>query len=124
MTSYQNPSEIAAAFIEAFGRRDIETVGTLIADDIVFESPRLRLVGAEAFLETVGQFAQLVDKIINISVLGDHERAMIMYEMQTGPFGTVRAVDHLAIRDGKIVSDVLVFDTYDMRTAMESQSSD
>jgi hypothetical protein len=43
----------------------------------------------------------------------DHEGE----HMATGPFGTLRAVDPLVVRDGRIVSDTLVFDTYEVRMA-------
>jgi hypothetical protein len=42
---------------------------------------------------------------------------MIMYDMATAPFGTIRAVDHVVVRDGRIVSDILVFDTFEVRKA-------
>jgi hypothetical protein len=57
------------------------------------------------------------------AVLGDDEKAMISYDMATGPFGTLRAVDHLVVRDGRIIADMLVFDTYEVRRAMEPQST-
>jgi len=47
---------------------------------------------------------------------------MIMYEMVMGPFGTLRAAEHLVIRDGKITSDTLVFDTHEVRKAQAAQA--
>jgi hypothetical protein len=44
-----------------------------------------------------------------------------MYDMKTGPSGTIRAADHFVIQDGKIESDQLVFDTYELRKFEESQ---
>lgn len=111
------PVDIARAFVEAFGRRDIDAMARHVADDIAFESPRASAQGAEAFLEAAGQFAQLVDGVRIIAAFGDHERALIMYDMETGPFGTLRAADHLVVRDGRIHEDLLVFDTYEVRTA-------
>jgi limonene-1,2-epoxide hydrolase len=117
MTENPRPADVATAFIDAFARQDMAAIADYISDDIVFESPRVRLTGAEAFLEAVGQFAQIVVKVATVSVVGDDERAMIMYDMETGPFGTLRAVDHLVVRDGRITSDVLVFDTHEVRKA-------
>lgn len=45
-----------------------------------------------------------------------------MYDLGTGPFGTVRAADTFVVRDGKIVSDGLVFDTYELRRFEEAQA--
>jgi SnoaL-like domain len=90
-------------------------VAGLLADDVAFESPRVALSGAGPVLEAMGQFAQAVTGVSVLAVVGDDERAMIMYDMQTRPFGTLRAVDHLVVRDGRITSDTLVFDTYEVR---------
>ena len=123
MTDTRTPAEIAVAFIDAFASKDDTAVAALIADDIVFESPQVRLSGAGPVLAAIGQFAQVVAGVSNVTVVGDDERAMIMYDMATGPFGTLKTVDHIVVRDGKIVSDTLVFDTYEVRKAMEAQTS-
>ncbi|WP_433440506.1 nuclear transport factor 2 family protein [Nonomuraea sp. CA-141351] len=111
MSESQAPADVAVAFIEAFGRQDIDTLARYLAEEVVFESPRVRLTGARAVAEAVGQFAQAVIGVKILASLGDGEQALITYNMETGPFGTIRAVDHLVVRDGKIVADTLVFDT-------------
>jgi limonene-1,2-epoxide hydrolase len=122
MSEHRTPAEVASAFIEAFGRRDMTAIAGFLADDVAFESPRVALTGAEPVLAAMGEFAQVVTGVSVLAVVGDDERAMIMYDMATGPFGTLRAVDHLMVRDGRIVSDTLVFDTYDVRKAMEAST--
>lgn len=117
MTEYPIPVDVAVAYIEAFGSRDMTTAARYVAEDIVFESPRTRIAGAEPYLEAVGRFAQAVTGVDIIAVFGDDERAMIMYDMKTGPFGTLRAADYFVIRDSKIESDMLVFDTHEVRKA-------
>ncbi|MGW3352148.1 nuclear transport factor 2 family protein [Nonomuraea rubra] len=117
MNTSKTPAEIAVAFIEAFGRRDLAAVSLHLAEDVVFESPRGTIEGASAVVEAIGQFAEVVAAVKILSVLGNDEEAMIMYDMVTGPFGTLRAADHLAVRDGRIISDRLVFDTYELRKA-------
>ncbi|MFB4317793.1 nuclear transport factor 2 family protein [Actinomadura sp. 21ATH] len=115
--------DVATVFIKAFGTGDMATVTECLAEDVVFQSPRVRLEGAEAVTAAIGRFAQVVTGVDIIAALGDAEQAMVVYNMRTGPFGTLRTVDHLVVRDGKIVSDVVVFDTYEMRKAEETQAS-
>jgi hypothetical protein len=117
------PREVAVSFIEAFGRGDRAALASLLADDVTFESPQVRLTGATAVVEAISRFADLVTGVTIHAVLGNEEQAMITYDMATKPFGTLRAVDHLVVRDGRIVSDVLVFDTYEVRRATEAQAS-
>lgn len=121
MTESAAPTEIAVAFLEAFGRHDLDTMSSYLAEDVAFESPQVQINGASAVADAMGQFAQVVGSVEIIAAFGDGERAVVMYDMQTGPFGTMRAADHFVIRDGKIVSDQLVFDTYEVRKMQESQ---
>jgi hypothetical protein len=118
MAEPTTPADVATAFIEAFARNDMTAVGRYLAADVVFESPRVTVKGPAGVQEAMGQFARAVTGVEIVAVLGDDEQAMIMYDMETEPFGTLRAVDHLVVRDGKITSDVLVFDTYEVRKAM------
>ena len=120
MNAHRTPADLASAFIEAFGRRDMAAVAGYLADDVAFESPRATLTGAEPVVAAMAEFAQVVTGVSIVAVVGDDERAMIMYDIATGPFGTLRAVDHLVVRDGSIVSDTLVFDTYEVRKALET----
>lgn len=115
LTGTPLPADIAVAFIEAFGRNDMTTLASYLAEDVKFESPMADLSGAGAVTEAIGQFAQTVSAVQIITSVGDHERAVIMYDMETGPFGRLRAAEHLVIRDGKIASDQLVFDTHEVR---------
>lgn len=120
MNANHSPAGVAVAFVEAFGRGDMAAVAGFLADDVTFESPRVALTGAAPVLEAMRQFAQVVTGVSVLAVVGDDDRAMIMYDMGTGPFGTLRAVDHLVVRDGRITADTLVFDTYEVRKAMEA----
>lgn len=120
LTEHQTPVEIAVAYIEAFGRRDMAAAAQYVADDIQFQSPMTQLSGAAVYLEAVGQFAQAVAGVEIISAAGDEQQALIMYEMKTVPFGVLPAADHFVVADGKITVNRLVFDTYPVRAAAQS----
>lgn len=115
------PRDIAVAFIRAFGNGDTQIMAGLLADDVVFESPRVRLTGAEPVLAAMSEFAQVVHGVDIVAAFGDGEKAVVVYDMRTAPFGTLRAVDYLVVRDGTIHYDNLVFDTYEVRTAHAAQ---
>jgi limonene-1,2-epoxide hydrolase len=122
MTRHPTPAHVARAFIEAWGRRDMEAVARWVADDMDFESPMTKLTGAEPFLAAAGEFAQAVTAVEIVAVMGDERSALVMYDMRTVPFGTLRAADHLVVEDGKITSDKLVFDTHPVRQARAQAS--
>ncbi|BCK55988.1 nuclear transport factor 2 family protein [Nocardia wallacei] len=102
---------VAVAFVEAFGKRDMSAVSALLADDVVFESPRVRITNATDVLAAITDFAQAVTGVDIIDAFGDDERAVVVYDMHTGPFGTLRTVDHVVVRHGRIASDTVIFDT-------------
>jgi hypothetical protein len=121
MTEQAAPADLTVAFTKAWSSGDMEEVGRLVTEDIVFESPMVRLSGIGPYLEAVGQFAQLVTNVDIIAVIAEEGRSIIMYEMTTGPFGTLRAAEHFVFENGKIKSDQLVFDTYEVRKAQAVQ---
>jgi len=84
---------------------------------VTFQGPMAQADGREAYLEAIGGFAPLVTDIDVIAVVGDEQQAMMLYDMTTGPFGTLRAANHFQIRDGRIIADKLVFDTHKVREA-------
>jgi hypothetical protein len=103
---------VAVAFVEAFGKRDMSAVANLLHEDVVFESPRTRLTGAPAVLAAITEFADAVTGVDILDAFGDDERALVYYDMHTGPFGTLRTVDHIVARNGRVVADTVVFDTH------------
>lgn len=111
------PVALTVAFTEAWSSGDLGAADTFIADDIVFESPMAQLSGKGPYLEAVGQFAQLVSEVTVLAVVGEGNETIIMYDMKTGPFGTLRAAEYFVFDGEKIKSDKLVFDTYEVRGA-------
>lgn len=116
------PDEVARTYIKAWGRRDMDTLAALLAPDATFEGPMARADGAAAFLKAVGEFAQLVTDVEVIALVGGERQAAVLYDMVTGPFGTLRAAEHLQVHGGRIVSSHLVFDTFPVRAAGASAS--
>lgn len=102
---------VAVAFVEAFGKRDLATVTALLHDEVVFESPRTRVTGAAAVAAAIGEFAEVVTGIDVVAAFGDDESAVVCHDMHTGPFGTLRTVDHVTVRGGRVAADTVVFDT-------------
>lgn len=114
---HRSPEDVVTQFIEAFARRDRSAVEGCLDGDVRFESPMMTLTGRQAVLDAIIGFAEAVESVDVLAVVGGDDKAMIMYDMHTGPFGTVRAVDYVVVRDGTITSDLLVFDTHAVRAA-------
>ena len=117
MTEHQAPVVVARAFTEAWTSRDFTTAAGYLADDVIFDGPINHSTGAKDYLQGLTAFAQTVTGLKILAVLGDDAQALIMYEVTTGPFGTLTCAEHLTVRDGKIQTDRLTFDTYAVRKA-------
>jgi SnoaL-like domain len=117
------PVDVAIAFTSAWTSHDMAAAAQYVADDVVFEGPMTQTTGAQAYLEALSRFAQTVTGMRMIAALGDDEGAMIMYEVETGQAGVLRAGEHFAIRESHIHRDMLVFDTHKVRQARSAQAS-
>jgi limonene-1,2-epoxide hydrolase len=121
VTEYLTPVDVAVAFTRAWTSHDMAAAARYVADDVVFEGPMTQTTGAQAYLAALSRFAETVTGMQIIAELGDAEGAMIMYEVETGEAGVLRAGEHFVIREGKIHRDMLVFDTHNVRQAQSAQ---
>lgn len=78
---------------------------------------------APAFDQAASDFAALVTDVNSIAVLGDDQLALNIYDMTTGPFGTLRAAKHLTISDGKVKTDTVVFDSHEACKTQDAEDS-
>jgi SnoaL-like domain len=116
-----SPVELALAFTEAWTGHDLTTAAGYLSDDVVFDGPMNHTAGADAYVEGLAAFARAVTGMRVVAALGDDHQALIMYEVDTAPFGTLTCAEHLTIRDGKIHADRLTFDTAAVRKAGAGQ---
>lgn len=111
MTTPSTPRDIAVAFTQAWAHQDFDGAVAFLADDVQFRGPSGEVSGKEAYMTALSRFAVDVTGIDFICALGDDEQAVVIYEATTSRHGTNTFAERLVMRDGKIVSDRLVFDT-------------
>lgn len=122
MNEHSTPTAIAGVFTEAWTSHDMETAATYLADDVVFDGPITHTKGKQAYIEALSRFAGAVTGVTILAAFGDETQAIIMYDLATGPFGTLPSAELLTFRDGKIAADRLIFDTYATRMAQAGQT--
>jgi hypothetical protein len=120
MHERSTPVDVAIAFTEAWTSHDMTTAAGYVAEDVLFEGPMTQNAGIDAFMDGLTRFARAVTGLEILTALGTDERAMIMYDLTTAPFGVLRAAEDLVISEGKITRDTLVFDTHPVRGAGEA----
>ena len=122
MPEHGSPVEVAIAFTEAWTSHDMTTASSYVAEDVMFEGPITQASGRTAYMNGLSRFAQAVAGLKILAAVGDDQRAMIMYEVKTGPFGTLRAAEDFVVCGGKITRDTLVFDTHELRRARDDHA--
>ena len=89
MNEHSTPTAIAGVFTEAWTSHDMETAATYLADDVVFDGPITHTKGKQAYIEALSRFAGAVTGVTILAAFGDETQAIIMYDLATGPFGTL-----------------------------------
>lgn len=122
MTTRPTPVDVAVAYLEAWASGDMATAAKYLAEDVTFEGPMAQATGAQAVLNAISGFSELLTDLRILAAAGDDEQAIVMYEMVTAAFGTLRTAEHLLVSGGRIYASRLVFDTYEVRRAQGAQA--
>lgn len=123
MNAHPAPVDVLVAFTQAWTSHDMTGAASYLAEDIVYDGPVNHLIGAGAYLQALDRFAQAVTGLDIVAAFGDEEQAVIMYQVSTEPFGTLTCGERVAVREGKIETDLLAFDTFAIRTAQAAGSA-
>lgn len=112
------------SYLEAFTSGDIDGAMELITDDFSFVGPILQSEGKEAFLAG-SQAAQAMAKGHRmLRQFEDGDEVVSIYEFEVGPPatpGSVLMAEWNTVRDGKLASARLIFDTAQFMALMPQQ---
>ena len=114
----QTPLDIVLAYTEAWANRDLAAAAGYLADDVVFDGPFARYDSAEPLLRGLERFAaRIAPGWKQIAALTRGEQVMLMYEVFLPTGAPVRTAEVFTVRDGRIRSETLVFDSLAMHAA-------
>jgi hypothetical protein len=102
---------LANAYYEAVSNKDTHTVANLLHSDVRLVGPLGNAEGKELVLQAVTRFTGLLKSLrLNVS-FGSQDRAMVNYDVDFGePFGVVRSVALITVRDNLVARIELFFD--------------
>lgn len=98
------------AYHRAWTTGDLEGAMAHVADDIVCHAPGNDLVGKAAYREYLGGFMRINTGLTDVAVFGDDDHALLFYYPHTAVTSTAPAAEHMTVKNGKIVRNLLVFD--------------
>ena len=112
MASEAKPLDVARAFTRAWTSGDLDAAASYVADDVVFDGPLQQSTGAKPYIDGLTKLACEVTGVRMIAEFGNDAEALLMYDLHTGPWGTLTCAKHLRVRNGKIIGDQLTFDSF------------
>ena len=113
-------AQLAAGWIEAWIRMDIEWLREHLTTDFVHTSPFGLLVGREHYLETVEPMARKsVQRLAIKDVIASDNQAAIWFENLT-PNGAIPSCDWVRIEDGKIKEIQSFYDSAKVREVLSA----
>lgn len=94
-------------YFTAWTNRDTDTTRALLAEDVRFAGPGMRVEGRDAFLDAAAFPADARTTLVAQACQGGD--AFQMYDSCRGE-ASVRIVEHLVVRDGRIAEITFVTD--------------
>lgn len=107
-------AQIFSQYLNAFARGDSETAAGLIDDDFKFHGPLLQSEGKADFLEGAAKLGPIMRGAEMLRQFGDGDEVCSIYDFKIETpkgKGTVTMSEWSRVRNGKLVSSRLLFDT-------------
>lgn len=109
---------IASAFLDAWTAHDLDTARGYLADDFAFDGPINHYRCAEDFLAGSRAFVEAIKPgRTTVAAFGDDREALLLYDLHLRSGPTLRIADHYTVRDGRIRTETILWDTHGSRPA-------
>lgn len=102
--------EIASTYIEAMANRDVETIVSISAEDVVCKSPLGQTIGIAQFRGFQEGFAQMIVHLTPLAIHGDDEQAVVVYDVETHPVPHALVAELIEVKNGKLASTKVIYD--------------
>jgi ketosteroid isomerase-like protein len=107
-------TQIVNHFYDVCNNKQGQGLDSLVADNITFEGPLMRLSGASQYVSTVGPFLKFHKGMRMLRQFEDGEHVCSIYEMTLGtPAGgslTLGFADWIRLANGKVAEQKLYYD--------------
>ncbi|HJW75707.1 MAG: hypothetical protein A2V77_12940 [Anaeromyxobacter sp. RBG_16_69_14] len=114
-----DPKSIALAYIDACGRKDLDAVAPLLAQDMRFVGPGNTLTGSKPYLAVLRRLGPVWERSDVKKVFTDGADVCVIYDFVTPTAGSVPIVEWLRVAGGRIVSVTLFFDRVAFKPASD-----
>jgi len=102
--------EIGQTYAKALANKDVDTILSISAEDIVCTSPIGQTTGKESFRAFQDGFARMLANLTVLGVHGDDKQAVVIYVAETHPVPRSVVAELIKVKDGKIASTDVIYD--------------
>jgi ketosteroid isomerase-like protein len=114
-------AEVFREYLDRFTRGDLAGASELLDEDFSFQGPMLRAEGREAFLEGASGLRPIVRGNQMLRQWEDGDEVCSVYEFKVETpvgAGSIPMTEWARVRDGKLVSARVIFDSAQMSALM------
>lgn len=110
--SHSHPTALALAhtYVNAMAARDVETIASISAEDVVCTSPLGQITGIARFRGFQEGFAQMITHLTPLAIFGDETKAVVVYDVATHPVPHSLVAEYIQVEDGKLASTHVIYD--------------
>jgi ketosteroid isomerase-like protein len=116
-------AQVFRDYLDRFTAGDLQGAGDLLAEDFSFSGPMLEVEGRDAFLAGASGLAPIVRGNQMLRQWEDGEEVCSVYEFKVetpAGAGSIPMTEWVHVRDGKLLSARLIFDTARMAALLPS----
>lgn len=110
-------AEVVRAYHHAWTHQDYARARALLAGTLAVEVPVNDYPTVESFAAALESFGSMVSHAELLAAMSDGNEAMLLYDLQAGPVGTLRVAEHFTVEGGKITRIRQIHDTAAVRAA-------
>ena len=103
--------EVAQKYFDAIASKNVDAAIALCNEEVTVKSPLGNLTGIKSFKDFADGFAKMIIKLTPLSILGWEGKAAIVYIADTYPVQNSYVAEYLTVEDGKITSNVTIYDS-------------
>ncbi|UZE21983.1 nuclear transport factor 2 family protein [Pseudomonas sp. B21-056] len=102
--------ETARTYVNAIADKNVETILSISAKNIICTSPLGRITGIEGFRAFHDGFSKMITTLTVLAIYGDDNQAVVIYDAQTHPVPHSVVAELLKVQNGKLVSTDVIYD--------------
>jgi uncharacterized protein YndB with AHSA1/START domain len=115
---------VVRTYHDAWTAKDFAQARALLADGLIVEVPVNHYPTAQSFGAALEGFGSTVSGVSLLAAMSDGDEAMLLYDLDAVPVGTLRVAEHFTVSAGKITRIRQIHDTAAVRAAGLAQGYD